>query len=119
MKSSFQAAITALVLLLSFQIPYSAFAQSWGPRTLPQLKAEAQRRADGALPPVDHVKPSDMREALAQINSLEPDEWAKAFIAIGDRYMTQADQALKTNADAAAQSYKHAWEIARLRLHLF
>ncbi|MEY3778806.1 MAG: hypothetical protein RL103_1014, partial [Pseudomonadota bacterium] len=111
MKSSFQAAITALVLLLSFQIPYSAFAQSWGPRTLPQLKAEAQRRADGALPPVDHVKPSDMREALAQINSLEPDEWAKAFITIGDRYMVQADQLLKTNSDAAAQSYKHAWEV--------
>ena len=86
MKSAYQAAISALVLSLSFLMPFSASAQSWGPRTLPQLKAEAQRRADGALPPVDHVKPADMREALAQINSLEPDEWAKAFIAIGDSY---------------------------------
>ena len=112
MKSAYLSTLTAVGLSLSaLVLSFSASAQSWGPRTLPQLKAEAQRRADGALPPVDHVKPADMREALAQINSLEPDEWAKAFMAIGDRYMTQADQALKTNADAAAQSYKHAWEV--------
>jgi hypothetical protein len=104
--------LTALVLAMLYAtFSFSVYAQSWGPRTLPQLKAEAQRRADGALPPVDHVKPADMREALTQINSLEPDEWAKAFISIGDRYMVQAEQALKTNADQAAQSYKHAWEV--------
>ena len=101
--------LSAILLVLSCAaIPFSASAQSWGPRTLPQLKAEAQRRADGALPPVDHVKPADMREALAQINSLEPDEWAKAFIMIGDRYMIQAEQALKTNSDQAALSFKHS-----------
>jgi len=112
MKSAYQTTFTSLVLSFSaLMLSFSATAQSWGPRTLPQLKAEAQRRADGALPPVEHVKPGDMREALAQINSLEPDEWAKAFMAIGDRYMAQADQALKTNPDAAAQSYKHAWEV--------
>jgi pimeloyl-ACP methyl ester carboxylesterase len=99
------------VLFACSALSWSVSAQSWGPRTLPQLKAEAQRRADGALPPVEHVKPADMREALAQINSLEPDDWAKAFMAIGDRYMAQAEQSLKTNFDQAAQSYKHAWEV--------
>ena len=39
--------ISAILLVLSCAaIPFSASAQSWGPRTLPQLKAEAQRRAD-------------------------------------------------------------------------
>jgi len=102
---------TWMLGLLSATVSLSVSAQSWGPRSLPQLKAEAQRRSDGALPPVDHVKPADMREALAQINSLDPDEWAKAFIAIGDRYMAQAQQALQANPDQAAQSYKHAWEV--------
>ena len=112
MKHMLKAKLATFLLTVSYvAIPFSVSAQSWGPRTLPQLKAEAQRRADGALPPVDHVKPADMREALSQINSLEPDEWAKAFITIGDRYMVQAEQALKTNADQAAQSYKHAWEV--------
>ena len=102
---------TWMLGLLSATVSLSVSAQSWGPRSLPQLKAEAQRRSDGALPPVDHVKPADMREALAQINSLEPDEWAKAFIAIGDSYMAQAQLALQANPEQAALSYKHAWEV--------
>jgi hypothetical protein len=112
MKHTQTTKLTAFALgLLYAAIAVGVSAQSWGPRTLPQLKAEAQRRSDGMLPPVDHVKPADMREALAQINSLEPDEWAKAFIAIGDRYMVQAEQALKLNSDQAAQPFKHAWEV--------
>jgi esterase FrsA len=112
MKSALKVKLAALVLsLLSASFPIGVTAQSWGPRNLEQLKAEAQRRADGALPPVDHVKPIDMKEALAQINSLEPDDWANAFIKIGDRYMGQAELALKTNREQAALSYKHAWEV--------
>jgi len=112
MKHTQTTKLTAFALgLLYAAIAVGVSAQSWGPRTLPQLKAEAQRRSDGMLPPVDHVKPADMREALAQINSLEPDKWAKAFIAIGDRYMVQAEQALKLNSDQAAQPFKHAWEV--------
>jgi pimeloyl-ACP methyl ester carboxylesterase len=112
MKLVFKVKLASLLMLLcNVALPLSVSAQSWGPRTLPQLKAEAQRRADAALPPVEHVKPADMREALTQINSLEPDEWARAFIKIGDVYMSQAEQAFRTNADQAAQSYKYAWEV--------
>src|SRR5262245_39625171 len=68
----------------------SALAQSWGPRGLEELKQEAQRRADHRLPPVGNVKSEDMREALAGLNSLEPDAWAAAFSRIGDRYAAQA-----------------------------
>jgi len=103
--------ITWVLGLLYASVSLSLSAQSWGPRTLTQLKAEAQRRSDGALPPVEHVKPADMREALAQINSLDPEEWARAFIAIGDRYMVQAQQALQANPEQASLSYKHAWEV--------
>ena len=58
-------------------------------RTLDQLKAEVIRRAS-EVPPrslVDGMKLPDVREALGQINSLDRDEWARAWMAIGDRYM--------------------------------
>jgi pimeloyl-ACP methyl ester carboxylesterase len=81
-------------------------AQSWGPRDLAELKQEAQRRADRRLPPVGSIRPEDMREALAGLESLEPDAWAAAFSRIGDRYM----QAAKMQEPAAArESYYHAW----------
>lgn len=53
----------------------NVLAQSWGPRGLDELKQEAQRRADNRLPPVGGVKSEDMREALSNLNSLEPDAW--------------------------------------------
>ncbi len=90
---------------------HSAWAQSWGPRNLEQLKAEAQRRADLKLPPVDHVSPQDMRQALSQLHSLEPDDWANAFIAIGDRYLQEARQIQPQQPSQAATLYRRAWEV--------
>ena len=74
------ATIAALVLLSASS---AVLAQSTGPRDLAELKQEAQRRADRNLPPVGGVKSEDMREALANINNLEPDTWAVAFVRIG------------------------------------
>ncbi len=99
--------VMSIVLAL---IPALAGAQSAGPRDLNELKQEAQRRADRNLPPVGGVSSADMREALAGLDSLEPDAWAAAFSHIGDRYVEKA----KAQASApreAAENYKHAWEI--------
>src|SRR5258705_2948459 len=99
--------VMSIVLAL---IPALAGAQSAGPRDLNELKQEAQRRADRNLPPVGGVSSADMREALAGLDSLEPDAWAAAFSRIGDRYVEKA----KAQASApreAAENYKHAWEI--------
>jgi pimeloyl-ACP methyl ester carboxylesterase len=92
-------------------IPALAFAQSTGPRDLNELKQEAQRRADRNLPPVGGVKPEDMREALAGLNSLEPDAWAAAFSRIGDRYVEKAKSQQAAAPREAAESYKRAWEV--------
>ena len=97
-----------LAMLLA---PVLAGAQSAGPRDLAELKQEAQRRADRNLPPVGGVKSEDMREALAGINSLEPDAWAAAFSRIGDRYVEKAKSQRATAPREAAESYKHAWEV--------
>ncbi len=98
-------------LLSACMVPSTSLAQSWGPRNLAALKLEAQTRADRKLPPVDHVGSEDMRTALSNIQSLNPDEWANAFMAIGDEYVKQADQVLKTEPAIAAQKYKQAWEV--------
>ena len=89
----------------------AALAQSTGPRDLAELKQEAQRRADRSLPPVAGIKAEDMREALANINNLEPDTWAAAFVKIGDRYVGKAKSLQATSPKEAAEAYKHAWEV--------
>ncbi len=85
----------------------TVFAQSAGPRDLAELKQETQRRADRNLPPIGGVKADDVREAMANLNSLEPDAWASAFSRIGDRYV---EKAKSQQGKEAAESYKHAWE---------
>jgi pimeloyl-ACP methyl ester carboxylesterase len=70
-------------------------------RTLAQLKDEVVKRAS-EVPQrslVDGMKLADVQEALSRINSLDRDEWARAWITIGDRYMAAgktAEQAGKT-----------------------
>ena len=97
--------------LLVFGLVTGAFAQSTGPRELAELKQEAQRRADRNLPPVGGVKSEDMREALANINNLDPDTWAAAFVRIGDRYVEKAKSLQAASPKEAAEAYKHAWEV--------
>lgn len=87
-----------------------AYAQSTGPRDLDELKKEAQLRADRKLPPVAGIKSEDMREALAGLNSLEPDAWAAAFSRIGDRYLAQGRAQEAAAPREARESYRHAWE---------
>jgi pimeloyl-ACP methyl ester carboxylesterase len=52
-----------------------------------------------------------MREALAGLNSLEPDAWAAAFSRIGDRYVEKAKSQQAASPREAAESYKLAWEL--------
>src|SRR6266545_2324673 len=75
-----------------------ALAQSWGPRTLDELKQETVRRAERNMVPLTGIKAEDAREAMAGLKSLEPDEWAAAWSRIGERYFAQGD-------------YFHAWDI--------
>jgi pimeloyl-ACP methyl ester carboxylesterase len=100
-----------LAIGVALALSASVWAQSWGPRDLAQLKAEAQRRADLKLPPVDHVQAQDMRDALSQLHTLEPDDWANAFMTIGDRRMARAREVQASQPQAAADLYRQAWEV--------
>src|SRR5262249_42959733 len=64
---------SALPLLLLCAM---ACAQSGGPRTLAELKADVQERADRHAYPVSELEPAEVKEALAGLKSLDRDEWA-------------------------------------------
>src|SRR5713101_4616275 len=81
------ALLAAIVALGS--IP--AVAQVAPQRTLEELKAEAQARADRNGYPLIGLKPEEVREALGRLTSLDRDEWAASWSLVGDRYMAKKD----------------------------
>jgi esterase FrsA len=96
----------AVPVALIFLAAIPAAAQMAPTRTWEELKAETQRRVDKNLGPVGGLKSEDAREALSNIHSLDRDEWAAAWSAIGDRYEKRArsEEAAKNN-DAARDDY--------------
>ncbi len=92
-------------------LPTAALAQSGGPRTLAELKAEVQERAGRKVYPVSQLEPAEVREALGRLKTLDRDEWASAWSAIGDRHMAQGKSA-SDRADAS-KHYKYAFEYYR------
>jgi esterase FrsA len=84
-----------------------------GKRGLEQLKAEVQRRADRGMPPLGGITPDDAKTALAQIKSLDRDEWASAFSSVAEKHWQRAEAAAANRAEAA-KAYWQAW-----RLHHF
>ena len=98
-------------LLLVLLAGATAAAQMAPTRTWEELKQETQRRVDKNLGPVGGLKSDDAREALSNIHSLDRDEWAAAWSAIGDRYEKRAkseDEA--NNKDAARDDYFWAFK---------
>ena len=98
------------ILLVSLAV-ISAAAQMAPTRTWEELKQETQRRVDKNLGPAGGLKSDDAREALSNIHSLDRDEWAAAWSAIGDRYEKRAknEEAAKNN-DAAREDYLWAFK---------
>src|SRR5260221_7148053 len=96
----------AFALLLALA---PALAQVAAPRTLAELKTEIQGRADRHAYPVSELEPAEVREALGNLKTLDRDEWAAAWSAIGDRHMGQARKAGPNPAEAS-KHYKYAFE---------
>src|SRR6202171_1615631 len=92
---------TAIALMFVLIAAISAAAQMAPTRTWEELKAETQRRVDKNLGPVAGLKSEDAREALANIHSLDRNEWAAAWSAIAERYDKRA-KSEETNKDTIA-----------------
>ncbi|HET9149144.1 MAG TPA: alpha/beta fold hydrolase, partial [Alphaproteobacteria bacterium] len=77
---------------LAFAVPVAVSARAADvvtEKSLDELKAEVLRRASEKPPRsmMEGMKLDDVREALSHITTLDRDEWARAWIALGDRYM--------------------------------
>ena len=88
----------------------AAVAQLATPRTLEELKAEIQLRADRKAYPVAQLDAGEVREALANLTSQDRDHWASVWGAIGDRHMARAKGLEATNKAEAAHTYDKAMQ---------
>jgi esterase FrsA len=80
-------------------------------RTIEEIKAEAITRAENGQYPCIGQNPADLKEAFASIKTKDRDEWAAAFIAVGDRYMAEARSLEKTDPAKADADYVRAWRV--------
>jgi len=101
-------ATAALAMALTAQS--AALAQIAPDRTLDELKAETQARADRQGYPLTGLLPRDVREALSNIHSLDRDEWARAWGDVAARYVAQA-KAASPDVKGTQENYLMAWRL--------
>lgn len=63
------------------------------PRTLQELREEVVKRISAGGYPGRGVRAADAERAMAALTSLDPDEWAKVWVAAGDRVVEEAEKA--------------------------
>jgi esterase FrsA len=99
-----------LVLFTSMLWSLSGQAQIAPARTLEQLKTEIQDRADRGAYPVAELKAKDVEQALKNLKSLSHDDWALAWMPIGESYVNKAKSLELTDKNAAAEAYQQAMQ---------
>jgi esterase FrsA len=103
--------IASLALIALLLIPRFAFGQERTERTLDEIKTEAIRRAENGMYPLIGLDPADVKEALGSIYTKDKDEWAAAFMTVGDRYANEAKSLEATDPTKANADYIRAWRI--------
>jgi esterase FrsA len=99
------------LLIVAIVLAGTMFAQERPERTLDEIKAEAIHRAENGMYPLIGLDPADVREAFASIKTRDKDEWATAFMSVGDRYFNEAKSLEKTDPTKANADYIRAWRL--------
>ncbi len=104
------ALLLALVQSAAFAQAASSTVRLPPPRAIEELKAETQARADRNAYPLTGLGAEPTREALSHIHSLDRDEWAAAWGAIGAQRVAAAQAAEAAGRSAeASEEYLKAW----------
>jgi esterase FrsA len=101
--------LAAFLALASAPAAAQASPQVPPQRSLEDLKAEAQARADRNAYPLIGLDPGEVREALGRLTSLDRDEWAASWSVIGERYATKASAELAADPAQADKDFVRAW----------
>jgi len=94
-----------------------SFAQDIPPgRTLQELKEETLKRVQEKpqRTMVEGILVDDAKAALANLNSLDRDGWAAAWIPFGDRYISQAKSLESAGKPVAKEIYLRAYAYYKL-----
>ncbi|TMJ03667.1 MAG: alpha/beta fold hydrolase [Alphaproteobacteria bacterium] len=78
-------------------------------RTIEEIKTETLARAETGAYPTLGIAPDDARDALALINTRDPDDWAAGWSKVADRYMEKARTA--SDGGQADANYLKAWRL--------
>jgi pimeloyl-ACP methyl ester carboxylesterase len=86
------------------------------PRTLAELKEETLKRVQEKpqRSMVEGILVEDAKAALANINTLERDDWAAAWMAFGDKYMAEGKAADAKKDPSAKDLYLRAYKYYKL-----
>lgn len=101
----------SLVLASTVMVAVSAVAQGPQERTIDEIKTEAIHRAENGMYPLIGLDASDLREAFASVKTPDKDEWAAAFIKVGDRYMGEGNSLAASDPVQANADYIRAWRL--------
>jgi pimeloyl-ACP methyl ester carboxylesterase len=88
-----------------------AFGQASQERTLDEIKAEAIHRAEIGGYPLIGLDPNDVRDAFQSIHTRDKDEWAAAFMGVGDRYMAEGTNLQSSDPKKADLDFIRAWRL--------
>lgn len=97
----------AAVALALSAVSMTAAGQSWGPRSLEELKEETLHRARNNLGPITGVQTEDAERAMASFDTLDQDLWAEVWMRNGEGHMELARDA--DSVDEAREHYYNAW----------
>jgi esterase FrsA len=105
--------VSLLAFLLGVFLPVTFFAQDnqRRERTIEEIKSEAIHRAQVGQYPLIGLDPGDVKEAFQNIHTADKDEWAAAFMRVGDRYFNQAKMLEKSDPAKANADYVRAWRL--------
>jgi esterase FrsA len=101
----------AALLALIVSLCISGFAEQHAERTIDEIRTEAIHRAEVGQYPLIGLDPGDVKEAFNSIHTRDKDEWAAAFMGVGDRYMKEAKSLEKTDPAKANADYIRAWRL--------
>lgn len=101
--------LMVFAIALLFSIPASA--QERRERTIDEVKAEAIHRAEVGQYPLIGLDSTDVKEAFENVHTADKDEWAAAFMRVGDRYFNEAKSLEKSDPAKANADYIRAWRI--------
>jgi cephalosporin-C deacetylase-like acetyl esterase len=104
-------AVVSLGFIFVSTLTGPLLAQQAQERTIDEIKVEAIKRAENGMYPLIGLDPADVRQALASVKTKDKDEWASAFMGVGDKYMAEAKSLEKSDPAKANADYVRAWRL--------